>query len=224
MEIVGVVSTAFLALAALFTTGVNYFLLRESFDPHVIVYTRGDPDRPTLIELVIENIGKGVAYDVSFEWHGELPQTAYGITPSDEPREFDPMTKGPLVDGIPLLAPGEARVLNWGQYGGLRDAIDDGRLKVTAAFQSRGRHPWNPTRHVVESVLEVRSFAATNAAKSADRSQVDALEKIAKHSGKIADILKDPVYKGRIEKLSEKMGWGEDDSEDAPAEEGGSPA
>jgi hypothetical protein len=34
---------------------------------------------------------------------------------------------GPLVTGIPALAPGGRRILTWGQYGGLKKVIG-GRL------------------------------------------------------------------------------------------------
>lgn len=213
MEVVGVIATALLAICAIFTTGVNYYLLRGHFDPYVVVYTRHDNDRPTILELVIENLGDGAAYDVSFNWEGELPQTAYGISPTGEDRDFEPMTEGPLVSGIPLLAPGERRVMNWGQYGGLADALEGDRVQVTSEYESRGPHVWDPSEHSVESVLEVQSFEATNAASSPEHDQVDALEGIEDHLGTIAKVAEAPLVKKRIKRLEEKMGWGEEDED-----------
>src|SRR2546425_2287985 len=98
---------------------LTHRLLRAQVDPHVIVYALDDRERPTLIEIVIENVGRNVAEDVRFEVSQPLVR-AYGVSPEDPPSETRPLDNGPLVTGIPALGPGGTRRLVWGQYGGLR--------------------------------------------------------------------------------------------------------
>lgn len=180
-------ATILLALTAVGGTAANYYLLRKHTDPHVIAYVHDDINRPSLLTIVIENIGESVAYDVSFDLERSIPDLAAGSSPSGERRDFAPMTTGPLLEGIPALAPGEKRVINWGQYGGLHDALEGKPVDVTASFKSRGRHPLNPSRHTVTSVLEVESFRNTDASRTQEVEQTKQLKKLAKAVEKIAD-------------------------------------
>ena len=58
---------------ALTSTIINYLLLRLHRDPEVIVYAVTDHRRPSIINLVIENTGKGLAFDVKFETNRSIP-------------------------------------------------------------------------------------------------------------------------------------------------------
>jgi len=64
---------------ALTSTVINYLVLRLQRDPEVVVYAVPDPQRPTIINLVIENTGKGVAHDVRFDCSGDIPERAFGF-------------------------------------------------------------------------------------------------------------------------------------------------
>lgn len=170
LQVAGLVVATIAAFAA-------YLLFRISSDPHVIVYVKHDRDRPTLLLLVIENIGRGVAYGVKFELSRRIPRLAQGLTPTGTKKEFDEMMEGPLISGVPALAPGEQRVMTWGQYGGLRDALGPNSVQVRAQFEGG----W-PIRvgHEVESILEVTSFEHTDAAHSPAQAQLKQLERIAR--------------------------------------------
>ena len=50
-------ATVGLVLVSIYTATISYFLLRGNLDPHVIVYAKLDENRPSIIVLVIENIG-----------------------------------------------------------------------------------------------------------------------------------------------------------------------
>jgi len=153
------VAVATVVLAAL--TGVyvwvTHRILRAQTDPHVVVYVRADENRPSLIEIVIENVGRTVAGDVRFELSQPLVR-AYGVSKKAPPTETRPLEGGPLASGIPALGPGGTRRILWGQYGGLRHLLGDGRVTVTARFKS-GTRELPP----VVSVLDVRSFEETDA-------------------------------------------------------------
>jgi hypothetical protein len=59
-------ASVILALITVSANIINYMFLRSQIDPEVIVYVTTDEKRPSIILLVIENIGKGLAKDVKF--------------------------------------------------------------------------------------------------------------------------------------------------------------
>ena len=166
-------ATIGLVAVSWFGVAVNYFLLRSRVDPDVVVYTAHDDRRPSVLTIIIENIGHSPAYDVRFGLCRPIPKTALG--------RMEPMQEGPLIDGIPVLGPGARRVLTWGQFGALREALGDASVRVSATYESRRRwFPWDPTEHTSNSILEIRSFLATDASESPELRGVRALEQLSK--------------------------------------------
>src|SRR4030043_1056547 len=96
---------AFIAISA---TIINYLFFRSQVDPHVIVYATHDDKRPSIILLIIENIGKSVAKDVRFEFSKPFPQDAFGF---EKPPQPQILNKGPLFTGIPSIGPGAKRII-----------------------------------------------------------------------------------------------------------------
>src|ERR1700676_356031 len=142
-------------IAALYTR-LTYRLVRLQTDPKGIVYTRDDPDRPSVIVLVIENIGREVAEAVTFRPSRPIPAKAWGISLNDAPAAAT-MADGPLIDGIPALGPGGTRIITWGQLGGLRRALGDTPLQLSFTYRCGKRvfTGW--------AELEVNSYIATDA-------------------------------------------------------------
>lgn len=204
-----------IAVAAVASTAVSYFLLRRESEPHVVVYTKQDKDRPSLLLLIIENVGNGMAYDVDFELSRSIPMWAPGLTPTGATKDLEPMHEGPLIDGIPALAPGNDRVINWGQYGGLLDALEGESVKVVSRFKSKRPYLLGPKEREVESILEVRSYKKTDAASSPERNAVKALDSIADGIEDIADVIKAPQVKARVERALESR---EQEGEDGETE------
>lgn len=171
---IGIAATAVALVAAL----VNYFFFRSHIDPAVIVYATADEARPSIINLVIENIGKGLAKDVSFEFSEPIPQRAFGIENAPMPAR---MSRGPLITGIPALGPGARRVITWGQYGGLHRALGDRIVDVRVRFRS---DPvgimFGPQQYEVLCHVDVFSFAGTDASdRNWDKKGAEALKRIA---------------------------------------------
>lgn len=154
--------TALLVMVSALGSVATYFTLRSQIDPHVIVYAESDRDRPSLIVLVIENIGRGVAHDVRFRLAQPMPANAFGFEDAAMPKT---MADGPLIEGIPSLAPGGRRVINWGQFGGLTKFLGSRVVSITAEFTSRQRTPWDPQEHSVTSTVDVQSFSGTDASR-----------------------------------------------------------
>ena len=77
------------------------------------------------------------------------------------------MNEGPIVTGIPYLAPGARRVINWGQYGGLgEDGTRARPIDVKVSFERCDPIPLVKNRITIVSTVDVASFAATDASDS----------------------------------------------------------
>lgn len=123
----------FMALIAAASATITYVVYRSATDPEVIVYADVDRKRPSLVNLYIRNIGKGPALDISFHPSKALPEKAFSIeTPKEMPK---PMVSGPIVTGVPYLAPGQEIILTWGQYGGLKKYMGDASIVVTTKYR-----------------------------------------------------------------------------------------
>lgn len=148
-------------------------LARAQTTPKVVLYATLDPRRQSIIQLVAKNIGTAMAYDVRFEFSRPVPHRAFGLdTRSAE--DVAPMSDGPLVNGIPTLAPGEERRLDWGQFPGLVRNLGEEPINATVYFTD-GAEPMQPTR----AVLEVESFRRTPSVESPESRTARQLEKIA---------------------------------------------
>ena len=147
--------------------------LRSSGEPKVIVYVKHDPERRTILQLIIENIGKDLAHDIRFKPSRPIPYRAFGIERPSTPNTAV-MVDGPLVDGIGALGPGDSRMLDWGQFGGLDAAIGTSPLTLDFTYRFGRRRMKGQTR------LEVRSYLGTAAAEGSAARQAQAQEKLAK--------------------------------------------
>lgn len=161
---------------------INYFLLREALDPHVIVYATDDEARPPLLLIVVKNVGRGVAHNVRIRTDRPVPRRT---TREKSEVPLTALPGGPFsTGGIPMLGPGERRVIAWGTLPGLREALEGRPIRVTCDFESkRRRMPFDPTEHSTESVLEVESFSTTDADRKPPLRVAAALEDIAQKLG-----------------------------------------
>ena len=169
--IAAVAATASVGLTAVYTW-LTLRLLRMQAEPNVVVYVRHDRSRPTILEIVVKNIGNGLASDLAFKTLRPIPYRAFGINIADA-KPSQTMTSGPLVNGIPLLAPGESRVITWGQFGGLQSALNGRPITITCTYSYRGR-----SMTPVHAVLEVESFDATDASETETSRAIKLLGKI----------------------------------------------
>src|SRR5690625_362894 len=105
-------------LATLLAVWVAYLSLLTRFQPQLLIYYRPNPDIPSLIDLIIENIGSGSAIEVAFS--EPLPIACFGIE--------KPQGDGSEVPkkGFPAVSAGQRYVFNGGQYAGLESKVGDG--------------------------------------------------------------------------------------------------
>lgn len=148
-------------------------LLRAQLEPKVIVYTRPDVDRQSILMIRIENIGRDIARDVSFVSSRPIPDRAWGLDPEKALIAAE-MQEGPLITGIPSLGPGDYRDISWGQFGGLAKALNGKPIVLDYSYRFGSRKLIGQTR------LEVDSYRGTNGAGSVASAVAHHLETIAK--------------------------------------------
>jgi len=171
---------------ALSSTVINYLVLRLQRDPEVVVYALPDPRRPSIINLVIENVGKGAARNVNFEASRWIPERAFGIEDAPEPKR---MKDGPLIQGIPSLGAGEKRIITWGQFSGLTKGLGNDVLDITATYLSRPALRLTDQKHRNISRIDIKSFEGTDASDNNwDKKSAEQLEQIAKSMSSLIDI------------------------------------
>ncbi|MBJ8444379.1 MULTISPECIES: hypothetical protein [Acinetobacter] len=124
--------TLVIALLSLIVTYIVYY---NNSIGDVVVYAQIDQRRQTIINLVIHNIGKGVAKDIQFICPQGIPKQAYGISGLSKPLKL--YDSGAFINGLPILFPDEKLVYSWGQYGALKEALNGKPLEVEITFFSR---------------------------------------------------------------------------------------
>ena len=178
-----VVATAAAAVGAFLAAAIAWVVFRQEHDPEVIVYAAADEARPSIILLVIENVGRRAARNVTFRVSRPLPAKAWGLTVADSSPATAVMTTGPLIAGIPYLGPRSTRQITWGQFGGLYQSIGKDGIVVTCNYTSDAIGWSAPREHETASLLEVASFDGT------DATDPDGARQSAKQLKRIADVL-----------------------------------
>jgi hypothetical protein len=170
--------TAVAAVAATASVVVAYFSARFAWqtlqalnDPKVITYVKHDSNRPSVIVLVIENIGRDIAEDVRFSPSRPIPIEAWGI---EVPKGTSKILDEPITHGIPALGPGDPRVYSLGQRAGLLAALGDNPLNLTYTYR-RGRRTFEGA-----SCLEIQSFGRLDISEPPNVTTAKAVARIAK--------------------------------------------
>jgi hypothetical protein len=153
-------------LATLLAVWVAYLAVLRGSQPQLLVYYQPNPDVPSLIDLVVENIGGGSATNVSFS--EPLPINCFGIEKPDGEARFIPKS------GFPSVSAGQRYTFNGGQYAGLNDKLGNGvKLKISYQY----RNPVGFIRNASDSlVLVVNHLGGMPTRTSADQAIVDALK------------------------------------------------
>ena len=183
------IATLILAILTFVYVRLTRKILESQSDPCIIVSVVHDNDRPSILQLVVKNIGSGLAHNISFEFSRPLPKDAWGLS-KEEAKAAAPMDNGPLILGIPALGPGEMRAKDWGQYGGLIKCVGEEPITVTATFFKNGKK-----KPPVQSYLDIKSFEGTNASESPTAKIAKNLEKMAKDFNHLATGFHKPKVK-----------------------------
>jgi hypothetical protein len=152
-------------LITLLAVSVAYLALLKQSKPHVLIQYRPNPNIQTLIDLVVENIGGGMARDITFSQ--PLPAKCFGIEKPNGPG------LEVLGDGLPAIAAGQKYIFDGGQYGGLASKICD-KLEIEISYSFI--NPLGITRSQKERcVLSISHLQNMPTRTSAEQAVVDAL-------------------------------------------------
>ncbi|MGP2948266.1 hypothetical protein [Serratia nevei] len=164
-------------LIAICSTFVSYLVYKENTSPDVIVYLEQNSDAKTILDIVIENIGKSAARDISFNLNKQLVQNAFRGDTKGE------MSAGALITGIPFLAPGSSRVSMFGDYHGISNFLGNEKVKVTTTFRKANGRKLFSRKITSESYIEIQSFARASSSDNTNE------HKIAMSLSKIEKVL-----------------------------------
>lgn len=167
-------ATVVLAVLTFIYVRLTKGILENQSNPCVIVSVIHDDERPSILQLVIKNVGAGLAQDITFELSRPIPARAFGIAEKDV-KTVEPMTSGPLIEGVPALGPGEQRRIDWGQYGGLTKNLGAEPVIVKCKFKKNGK-----VMPTMECKIDVKSFEGTVAVERPSSKMAKELEKISK--------------------------------------------
>lgn len=173
-------------IIALSSLIVSYLVYYNNSIADVVVYAQVDKSKPTIINLVIQNIGKGIARDIRFSCPQGIPEQAYGLTNLRDPLKL--YSSGALVKGLPLLHPNEKLVYSWGQLGGLKEALNGKPLNLTVTYYSPLALQLRKRKIIKKFYLDPTVFEGVDISSTTFESNVNnSLQKIAQSLQKIAD-------------------------------------
>lgn len=153
-------------LVAVGSSCISYLVYKESTYPDVIVYLEQNNEVKTVLNIVIKNIGKSAAKDVTFSFNED---TFKNSLPNGE---YSALTKGALVSGIPFLAPGSCRILRLGNFADSKKILGDHKIRVTTTFRkANSKNPFakNITN---ESYIELLSLARVDASDNSNEKKI----------------------------------------------------
>lgn len=145
---------------------VAYVAVYKNSQPQLIVYYQPSARQQSFIELVIENVGTGNAFDVKFS--KPIPISWFGIESSSGVGSYVP------TSGIPSLAPKQRLVFIGGQYSGLAQELEKsgGKVKISYNFNP----PLWPSKGATdECVLSIEHLKGMPSVKSLEQAVVDAI-------------------------------------------------
>lgn len=172
------------ALAAL----VAYVAVYKNSQPQLVAYYQPSPRRQSIIELVIENVGTGNAFDITFS--KPIPIGWFGIETPSGSGKYIP------TSGIPTLAPGQRLVFFGGQYGGLLKELGEKGMQLDISYKFNPPL-WCTTSATDTCGLSVKHLEGMATVKSMEQAVVDAIE------GNNATTIKD--IRGALQKIEKHL-------------------
>lgn len=169
---------------ALLSLIVSYAVFKSNDEPKIIIYIEPNYEKESIINLVIENIGNSAAFNVIFESDRKIPSKAFGLDGLNDPIQY--FESGIFVHGIKVFNPKQKYVYDWGQFNGLKEALNNKDLFITAKYHYK--YPLNfwTSRVTEQSIININE-----------------LENLPMNQGGIHQPLKDIVKK--LDKINSSL-------------------
>ncbi|CAM4172313.1 hypothetical protein PSAR109036_12690 [Psychrobacter arenosus] len=145
-----------IVVIALLSLLVSYAVFQSNDKPKIIVYIEPHYGKESFVKLIIENIGKSTAFDVNFHSDRCIPFKAFGLNKLQNPPQY--FTSGLFVHGIKTFTPKQKYIFDWGQLSGLKEALDNEPLYITATYQYK--YPLNLWKSKIkdESIVNINEL------------------------------------------------------------------
>ena len=136
---------------------VAYMVFVTNNRPKIIIFSQMHSDKKTIINLVVKNVGKEIAYDVSFVSDRLIPRNAFGLTKLDNPKCY--FDAGIFKYGIKVFNPDQEFVFEWGQFNGLMEALDEKPIMIRVDYKYKNPlKPWY-SNGTDKSVIDIREMS-----------------------------------------------------------------
>ena len=166
---------------------VTYAVFKSNEKPQIIVFITPHYGKETFIQLNVKNIGNGIAENVKFSSNQPIPYKAFGISKLNGKKES--FESGIFKHGIRVFHPNYSYTYDWGQFGGLKEALNDEIIIFTVSYLYK--HPLNlwKSKHTDISIIDIKELEAL---PSTIGDINDKLNKINKTLEKINQNIKAP--------------------------------
>ena len=172
------VTTIWISLISLV---IAYVIFNKQQDPEVIIYVALSKTHQSCLDLIVENVGAGVAYNLRITSSKALPIRAFGFKSVGNKIEYS--DDGLLAKGLQYFVPKEKRIQLWGQYAALKEALDDGSVEITAHYHGHRFGKLYAKKFHSVSVVDITSFMHMEASNS----QFELISKIQKIEAQLKD-------------------------------------
>lgn len=137
---------------------VTYVVFKSNQTPRIIIYASPHYGKQTFIQLNVKNIGFGIAENVQISSDQELPRRAFGLSKLSASKEI--FESGIFKYGIKIFPPNQNYIFDWGQYGGLKDALNNSPITFYVTYTYK--HPLNIWRSRITdiSIIDIKELEA----------------------------------------------------------------
>lgn len=146
--------TISISLLSLLST---YIIFTTNNKPKIIAYTEMHGDKRTIINLVIKNVGKEIAYDVMFVSDKPVPRSAFGLEKLNHEKEF--FETGIFIHGVKVFNPEQAFIFEWGQFAGLMEALEEKPIEIKAIYKYKNPLKLWQSKILDISIIDIREMA-----------------------------------------------------------------
>jgi hypothetical protein len=137
---------------------VTYTVFKSNQRPQIIIFATPHYGKETFIQLNVKNIGNGIAENVKFSSSQPIPYRAFGISQLNGKKEI--FESGIFKRGIKIFHPNYSYIYDWGQFGGLKEALNDEIIIFTVSYLYK--HPLNlwKSKHIDISIIDINELEA----------------------------------------------------------------
>lgn len=178
MEVINIL-TIIISLMALLVT---YAVFKSDQQPQIIIFATPHYGKESVIQLHVKNIGKSIAHNVKISSDRLIPHAAFGIEKLNSEKQY--FETGIFKNGVKVFPPNQS-LYDWGQYGGLKDSLDNSPITFTITYLYK--HPLNLWKTKITDISTI---------------DINELEGLPSSEGGFIEQLQNIKYKAREKTLT----------------------